>query len=140
MKQKHSVIIILFSFLLLYFSIACKKESTTLPPPVIEILSATTSDLSTYVVELKIDLGEGQVVKNANLVFDDITLISNPDIIKEIPITHERNQEHTISLHLDELNHDFAVKGYIETEHYKYYSNSQIISTQKCFSALYSYC
>lgn len=131
MKQKHSIIFILFSFVLLYFTIACKKESTTLPAPSIEILSAITSDLSTYVVELKIDLGEGQVVKNANLVFDDITLISNPDIIKEIPITHERNQEHTISLHLDEINHDFAVIGYIETEHYSYYSNEQIIRAKK---------
>lgn len=131
MKQIHSVFLILPLFVLLCFTIACKKERTMLPAPSIEILSATTRDLSTYVVELKIDLGEGQEVKNANLVFDDITLISKPDIIKEIPITQERNQEHTISLHLDELNHDFAVKGYIETENYSYYSNEQIIRSKK---------
>lgn len=111
--------------------LGCNKELVILPSPKIEIVSAKSTDLSTYVVDIKIDLGEGQNIKGAKLIFDDITIISATDIVKEITLSNERYQEHTISLHIEQLNHDFAIKAFIETEYNKYYSNEEIIRTIK---------
>ena len=111
--------------------ISCNKEDTVLDAPKIEIDSASATGLSVFQASLSIDLGEGQKIMAARVIFDNITILTDPDIEIDIPITEERYQDTVVILHLDQLNHDFAVKAYLETEKYRYYSNELIARSVK---------
>lgn len=109
----------------------CEKESVILPSPGIVIDSVNATGMSSFEAFLKIDLGEGQQIKGARIIFDDITVLSVPDVEKEIPLTTDRYQQVSVSHTIDPINHDFAVIAFLETEKYQYFSNEMIARSIK---------
>ena len=121
-------------FLIIAFG-ACKKEQfieqIDLASPSIKIESAKQISLSTYEVVVHIDIGEGQDMMKAEIVLDDITVLSSPDITMDIRLTGEKKQIDTIILNTEYINHDFNVKASLKTNKYTYYSDPKIIRSIK---------
>ncbi len=121
---------ILILCLLLFLNSGCQKE-TTLPSPEIKIISIETNSLITYDVVVYIDKGEGQTIRKAELVFDDITVFSAADVVVAIEINEERYQTDTIRIKIDRFAHDFSVKAIIETDQYAYSSENFVLRSLK---------
>jgi len=128
-----STLIFLALFIALF---GCKKEQIIekipLPSPSIKIDTAYQASLSTFIVKVHIDAGEGQELRKAEIIFDDITLISSPDIVKEIKLSlGQRQIDTTILLNTNILDHDYSIKARLLTNSYTYYSESKIVRSIK---------
>jgi N-acetylneuraminic acid mutarotase len=118
---------------------SCKKEQIIeqipLTSPSIKIDTSFQTSLSTYKVQIHIDAGEGLELKKAEIIFDDITLLSAPDIVKEIQLSNGKKQiDTTILLNTITLDHDFSIKAKLITNSFTYYSESKIV---RCIKNLF---
>jgi len=122
---------------LLFFAVillsGCKKvfNEITYESPSIEIESAKWLSLATYEVVVKIKSGEGQVLKSAEVSFENITIINEPKIVRPIVLTGEEIQTEKISLKTDRINHDFLVSASLTTDKFKYTAASKIVRSVK---------
>lgn len=114
----------------------CKKEQiveqVTLISPSITIDSVAQTSLTTYKVRVHIDAGEGQEMKKAEVIFDDITLLTAPDIVIEFIPSNGHNQIDTIiTLSTTFLDHDYNIQAKLTTNKYIYVSEKKIIRSNK---------
>ena len=111
--------------------VGCKKETIIQPSPSIKILSTEIKGLTTFEVVVEINQGEGQLLKNAELTFEDITVGSMSKIIEPIQISDDKVKQYKISVNTNRLNHDFNVIARLETDRYSYSSENKIIRSLK---------
>mgnify|MGYP000902536985 FL=1 len=111
--------------------IQCKKETVIYPSPSIKIISTEIKALTTFEVIVEIDRGEGQILKHAELVFEDITVEAMSKIIEPIQLTEEKVKQYKISVNTNRLNHDFFVVAKLETDKYSYSSESKTVRSLK---------
>lgn len=121
----------LLAALLVLFISGCKEENIVYPSPGINISSAEIKSLVNYDINVKIDLGEGQIIQKAELILEDITVSSESDIVKEIQLTKEQSQEHIVAIETDRLSHDYRAKAILHTNKYTYTSEAKIIRSLK---------
>ncbi|MFW6275500.1 MAG: kelch repeat-containing protein, partial [bacterium] len=109
----------------------CQKEIIVLPAPKIEITSFEESAFGEFHAEISIDLGEGQSIKGAELRLEDITVESEPPIIKKIELSEERKQTRVLTISEVKINHDYKTFAVIKTENYEYVSEIKIMRASK---------
>ncbi len=109
----------------------CQKEIIVLPTPQIEITSYEETAFGEFQVEVMIDLGEGQQIKGAELILDDITVENASSIIKKIEVSEERKQFKVITIDEVKVNHDYKAVASLKTENYEYVSKLKIIRASK---------
>ena len=129
-----------FLFAILFLFVNCQKEVIILPAPQAKIVSIQNNSLTNYNVIIDFDLGEGQEIINAELIFKDITLLSDSAIIKPIELTDNRLQSDTINVETKRPNHDFSVKAKLVTYKYTYFSNEYILRSIKNTFNVFIYC
>jgi hypothetical protein len=124
--------------MILFFLLSCKKEQVIdLYMPEVELISAETVALTTYNISYSISLGNKVEIDSAVLIFDDITLMSAPDITKRIPLTHDEKQSGTLRIKLDRLNHDYSLRIKLFSEEGSWLSNSKVIRSSKSIFKIY---
>jgi len=121
-------IIVLFQ--ILFIVSGCKKE-IILAPPKINITAIEIKNLASFEIKVDIDLGEQQEIRNAKLIFEDITVLTAPGFEKVIELTGERIQSQTISFQNIKLNHDYNVTAILKTDKYEYFSEKQVVRLPK---------
>jgi len=127
------------SYVLLWMIIFCvsacdteiETEQIIYLSPSIEIESAKSTALTTYEVVVHLNAGEGQVIKSAEIIYEDITVASAEDIVQPIMVKGGQLQVDTMILETDRLCHDYAVLAKIKTDKYTYESDVFIIRSQK---------
>jgi len=131
-KTLHLLTNIVASMVFLFLLPGCKKiTETLLPSPQISIVSAKPTALTDYEVTVKVDLGDGQPVKSAEVTFTDITVLTDSAFIVPVSLTGEKQQTVTVRLRTSRLNHDYSVKATIHTDKYVYSSELAIIRSDK---------
>lgn len=104
--------------LLLLFSFGCKKENDidfkrpSISLGDIEIISSNECQVSVI-----LDLGVGYKKHKVKLELEDFTDIDNPPVFIPISIDNkEQNQEITVKFNVPDSNHDYMVRGIMETQ------------------------
>lgn len=123
------ILTVLIIFLLSFWG--CKKEVVTFMSPKISISSVSIKTITCYEINVDINLGEGQKIKKAKLVFEDITVLSSPGFEKSIELNDSTVQRKTIKVQPNLINHDYSVKALLETDKYLYSSEIMIIRSIK---------
>lgn len=137
LKRKYFILKSRSLLILLLLTVfwGCKKEQIVeeiiLASPSIEIVSAKQTALTTYEVVIQTDIGEGQEIKKAEVVFEDITVLTQPDIVKNINLNNEKKQTDTLILRTEYQNHDFNIQANLETNLYIYKSNPLVLRSKK---------
>jgi N-acetylneuraminic acid mutarotase len=119
-----------FAFLFVLLFIGCKEETIILDSPEISIESIEISSLTKYIIHVKINPGEGQEIKKAQLVLKDITTVSD-DIVANIEVSSGRTEEYQININTEKPAHDYIVKAILYTDLYTYISDEKILRSVK---------
>ncbi len=109
----------------------CNKDPDYYPSPKISISAVSINSLTGVDISLEVYLGEGQKLKGAKLVFEDLTLLSSAGFEKPIELTNDRKQSHSVNVQTDLVNHDFAVHAILEMGKYTYSSEKKIVRFPK---------
>jgi len=109
----------------------CIKEEVVLDSPSITILSAKTTALTEFEIVIEIKKGEGQKMKKAELILDDITVLGAPDIEQELLLNDEEKQTDTLIINTYRQNHDFEIKACLQTDRYTYESTPKVLRSSK---------
>ncbi|MHA7112073.1 Kelch repeat-containing protein [Sunxiuqinia elliptica] len=123
--------VFLYCLSLFAITLSCKKEQIILTSPSIEIVSAKQIALTTFEVVVQIDIGEDQDIKKAEVILDDITVLSVPDIINDIKLNEKQTQTNTITVNTMHLSHDYNIQASLETNLFTYKSETKIIRSLK---------
>lgn len=129
------IIVTVFLGLVAFSVLRCDKETiineVELKSPSIEIISTVQESLNTYKITLEFDRGDSEEIKSLEVLFNDLTVLTNPIITKKVEINHEQNQTHIITLKTEFINHDFSVEAILKTNLYTYKSDKYILRSQK---------
>jgi len=109
----------------------CNKDPDYYPSPEISISSVSINSLTGVDVNVDIYLGEGQKLKGAKLVLEDLTLLSSPDLEQSIELTDDRKQSLSVSVQTTMVSHDFAIQAVLEMGKYNYTSEKKIVRFPK---------
>lgn len=109
----------------------CEEEKVILPSPSIEISSIINNGLTSYDVSIVIQRGEGQIIEEASLVLEDITVPTDEALTFKINFQSEQEQAIETTINTNRLNHDFIIEAYLKTNYYTYTSGKQIIRSPK---------
>lgn len=128
--MKRPPITILLLFIILFLN-RCSKETIPLPSPAIAITSATLEGLTNYRVTVQIQAGQGQALKSAALVLEDITVPTDDAITIPIPLSGTGDQFDTLYVETHRLNHDFKAKAVLTTNKFIYTSDFTLLRSLK---------
>lgn len=95
----------------------------------IQLISARQITLTSYEVILSTEVGEK--ISKAELIFDDITILTSSNIIFNIGFPENGKRVDTVSYDLKRINHDFLVKARLILEEDTVYSNEIVVRTVK---------
>lgn len=119
--------------LLLLFSFGCKKENDidfkrpSISLGDIEIISSNECQVSVI-----LDLGVGYKKHKVRLELEDFTDIDNPPVSIPVSIdSKEQNQEITVKLNVPDSNHDYMVRGIMETQNNYFETGRKTIMISK---------
>lgn len=121
---------IVWIFLLLLMLGSCKKE-VLLESPQIEIKSIEKKTGSSFLINVDVNLGKGQRIKNARLILEDITILSSPVLEKLLDLTKEKKQNQSIIVETNKVGHDYAISAAIETDQFIYSTEKRIIRSPR---------
>jgi hypothetical protein len=117
--------------LLIFFLTTCKEDIITLSPPQIEIISFEEITFGKFEIKIALDLGERQQIKTAEIILEDITVISPTNIIRDLSLTEQQNQTINVLIDNAKINHDYKAFAKITTDKYEYLSEFKIIRASK---------
>lgn len=119
--------------LLLLFSFGCKKENDidfkrpSISLGDIEIVSSNECQVSVI-----LDLGVGYKKHKVKLELEDFTDIDNPPVSIPVSIdSKEQNQEITVKFNVPDSNHDYMVRGIMETQNNYFETGRKTIMISK---------
>lgn len=126
-------IICYFILVLILFSITgCKEITTILPSPSITLISVKQISFKTFEIEIEIEQGEGQLIKNVELDFENLTILNSPKITGRVEIQDLSASPRIKHIFTSEnINHDFKIKAFLNTDKYQYQSESVIYRSLK---------
>jgi len=105
--------------------------------PEVKLISAEAVALTTYEISYSISPGNKEKLDSAVIIFDDITVLSAPDITRRITLTMEENQTGAFRIKLDRLNHDYSIRIKLFSGENIWQSNSMVIRSSKSVFRMY---
>jgi hypothetical protein len=122
-----------FILVLILFSITgCKEITTILHSPSITLISVKQISFKTFEIEIDIEQGEGQLIKSVELDFENLTILNSPKITEMVEIQDLSASPRIKHIFTSEnINHDFKIKAFLNTDKYQYQSESIIYRSLK---------